>query len=62
MKITIEFDTGNAAFQDDDKDLEIATIMKHVTDKMYDGYTEGRINDSNGNHIGYWNTTDTPRG
>ena len=56
MKIVIEFDTSNAAFQDDDKDMEIATIMKDVTNKIYDGFQEGRIHDSNGNRIGYWST------
>jgi len=58
MKITIEFKTDNEAFQTDDKDMEIATIMKDVTNKIYDGFQEGRIHDSNGNPIGYWSTVE----
>ena len=59
MKVSIEFNTDNAAFDDDcaghrPSDYEISRILRSVVDQMAEGTTEARIRDSNGNTVGEW--------
>jgi hypothetical protein len=51
--IKIEFQTGNAAF-DDMPGLEIARILRALADKLESATsgTNGPIHDSNGNRVG----------
>ncbi|NBU04203.1 MAG: hypothetical protein EBT60_07865 [Bacteroidetes bacterium] len=57
MKITIEFDTDNAAFEDD-RINEVNYILKQVTERVTDSMDwddspiRTAISDSNGNRIG----------
>lgn len=48
----IQFETDNAAFQDDNFTFEVERILKEVTEKVNNGYTEGSILDVNGNVVG----------
>jgi type II secretory pathway component PulF len=52
--ITITIKTGNAAFQDDNKNYELARILKEVVKKLENGYSLEDINimDINGNCVG----------
>ena len=56
MKVTIEFDTDNAAF-DDGFHMEITRVMKSAKDVLSESCNNTNINrqliDSNGNRIGY---------
>lgn len=54
MSFTMEFDTGNAAFADDNGGDEAAQILRYVAKQVADGFTSGLITDSNGNRIGTW--------
>lgn len=49
----IEFRTGNAAFEDN-AGLEVARILRELSDKAEHGELEGLIRDVNGNTIGKW--------
>ena len=51
MKITIQIDTHNAAFEDNPSELEdlLTLVAKSVGS---DGKTEGRLHDTNGNPVG----------
>lgn len=53
-KVKIEFDTGNAAFDYDNGSAEAAQIVANVAKLLGEGYTSGRLHDSNGNAIGSW--------
>jgi hypothetical protein len=51
----LEFDTDNAAFEDkENKVAEVATILLNIRGRVLNGYTDGKVMDSNGNGIGYW--------
>ena len=52
MKISIEFDTDNAAF--DDGGIEIRRILYAIACEITDGKTTASIRDINGNTIGNW--------
>lgn len=55
--VKINFTTGNAAFRDDEGNLqtwEISRILKEIADKIGMGYTCGSIIDYNGNKVGDW--------
>lgn len=53
-KFTLTFDTDNADFQESGLEKISMHILKLVSDKIDDGFTEGIIRDSNGNTIGRW--------
>jgi hypothetical protein len=52
--ITITIKTGNAAFQDGNKNYELARILKEVVKKLENGYDpeDIYIMDINGNNVG----------
>jgi len=51
----IEFESNdNAAFQDGNKEWEIARILRKIADQVENGQTEGVIHDVNGNRVGEW--------
>ena len=52
MKITIEFSTDNAAFQDGNSSYEINKLISDVNVAMVAGDTVGILRDSNGNSVG----------
>jgi hypothetical protein len=51
---TMKFDTGNAAFADEDMNFEVARILKKVTEQVEEGKTSGSIIDICGNKVGSW--------
>jgi len=51
---TLKFSTDNDAFQGYNKEYEITRILTEITEKVQNGYTEGKIRDINGNTIGEW--------
>jgi len=51
MKITIQFETDNAAFEDD-ASREVDQIMEAVSLAVLMGVNEGAVRDTNGNTIG----------
>lgn len=57
MRITIDIDTDNAAF-DDDKLAEVVRILRVVVDRLGEGFTDGRARDLNGNTVCKWRATD----
>jgi len=52
MTVKIDFKTNNAAFDGDDKPVEIARILREIASRVVLGSTEGTIHDINGNKIG----------
>jgi hypothetical protein len=56
-KFTLEFNTDNAAFEDD-ANSEPARILQEVYLKVADGYAYGPCIDVNGNTVGRWFFTD----
>ena len=54
MKLKIEFDCDNAAFDDDNLHEESADILKRIEKDVRMGYHGDRIRDTNGNTIGRW--------
>ena len=52
MKITIEFDTDNAAF--DEPAQEIDYILQGIGNAIRLGVTDGPCHDHNGNKVGRW--------
>lgn len=52
-RITLEFDTDNAAFED--REFETARVLRDVATKVENGSTGGTIYDYNGNRIGAFN-------
>ena len=61
MKLSIEFNTDNAAFHPYrygsnayQAEPEISRILIIVVDQLANGTTEAPIRDSNGNTIGQW--------
>jgi len=55
MNIKIQFETGNAAFEDA-PEKEIARILRGIIERIADGACPdgGSIRDYNGNRIGEW--------
>jgi hypothetical protein len=54
---SLNFDTDNAAFGDDDEDdrrAECARILRVVADALEAGRYKGRCIDLNGNSVGDW--------
>jgi len=62
MKLTIEINLDNAAFEDDPS--ETARILRHIATVVDGGLDEyapgdrGKIGDINGNAVGFWKVTD----
>ena len=55
MKLVIEMNLDNAAFHDDDGDLDMSAVAGHldrVADKIRSGNTSNAIMDMNGNKCG----------
>jgi len=52
--VNIQFNTGNAAFEDSYDTIEIARILRDIADKIESGRTEGKCIDYNGNGVGTW--------
>lgn len=54
--MTIKFKTTNAAFRENDGDLELQSIeiLKEIIEKLENGYKEGNCFDVNGNKVGEW--------
>lgn len=53
MKYTIEFYVDNAAFEDDNLELEIIRILREEAIRIeHDGLEQRKIRDINGNTIG----------
>lgn len=59
MKLIIE--TGNAAFEDDNKFYEVARILRETSFKVEDGLKEFNLRDVNGNHVGQISFADEVR-
>jgi hypothetical protein len=56
MKLKIEIDVGNCAFEDDDSELKY--VLMDIADKVpWKSEGQGNILDSNGNHVGSWTVT-----
>lgn len=53
-QVTIQFDTGNAAFDNGNGPEEAADILDRIARRLRECYTSGPIYDSNGNAIGEW--------
>ena len=53
MKLSIEFETENAAFVDAPV-TEIRKILREIGEATLYGVTEGPCQDSNGNTVGRW--------
>lgn len=63
--LRIEFKTGNAAFRDEDGNLDGYTVADYLREKANDiaddienGYEEGFLVDINGNKVGSWQLED----
>jgi hypothetical protein len=54
MRFAIHFDLRNDVFQGDRRQEEIARTLEATAHKIRCGETEGRVNDSNGNSIGFF--------
>jgi len=54
MDFELKFDMGNSAFEEDNAEVEILTILKNISKKVENGQTYGPIKDTNGNTIGHW--------
>jgi hypothetical protein len=50
----MKFETGNAAFADDDGPGEVARLLRKAADQVENGYTRARLIDVNGNTVGLW--------
>lgn len=56
MKLIIEIDLDNAAFRNDNMNLnksDISEIVDKVTDKLREGFNDFKIRDTNGNTVGF---------
>jgi hypothetical protein len=52
MKLSIEMKTDNAAFEDDDREVE--RLLVQVARRIRLGFTELEITDINGKTVGHW--------
>lgn len=50
----LEFDTGNAAYQDEGGIVEVQETLKDVVDRIERGDRDGVVLDPNGNTVGSW--------
>ena len=54
----LHIETGNAAFEDDNRQAELARILRELADTMERGLSigsaSGRVYDLNGNSAGSW--------
>lgn len=48
----IEIETGNAAFEDDSRNYELARILRQIAERLENGENAGRVLDYNGNKVG----------
>jgi len=55
LKVRIE--TKNAAFDQENLTLEIENCFKEVIERLYQGFTESNIHDTNGNVTGNFKLT-----
>jgi hypothetical protein len=55
MKITIDFKTDNAAFQDNDQ--EWINVIEKAVHLLKFGERNGNLRDSNGNQVGFFKVT-----
>lgn len=53
----LKISTTNAAFEDNDRALELARILRETADRLERGYTTGTAVNSNGNQVGAWKVT-----
>jgi hypothetical protein len=51
---TLTINTDNAAFEGDNRNYEVASILDTVVAKLNDGETSGVCRDANGNKVGEW--------
>ena len=51
--LTIEIETGNAAFADGNEAAELARILREAARKIDNRHTEFKLHDHNGNRVGY---------
>lgn len=63
--LKIEFKTGNAAFRNEDDELDVYAVSsflrrkaKDIADHIENGYEEGSLIDINGNKVGTWRLDD----
>lgn len=54
IKFTLEFKTGNAAYDGVDLELETAKLLQIAADKISQGIDSAKIIDVNGNAVGQW--------
>ena len=47
----IEIETGNAAFEDD-RNMELARILRQIAERLENGENTGWVRDINGNKVG----------
>ena len=52
--LEIKMKTGNAAFEDDNRNYEAARLLREVADKLENGWDRGVLMDINGNKVGDW--------
>lgn len=52
-KFQIDFETSNAAFEDNPRE-EVQQILVKIIKRLGDGEVGGCIYDSNGNNVGEW--------
>lgn len=58
MKLTIDMNLDNEAFQDDFNGAsEIGRILARIPQDVANGETEGNCRDVNGNTVGHWQIT-----
>ena len=50
--VTLTIDTGNAAFDDGNREAEVARILREAADKIEAGYEDFTLRDYNGNKVG----------
>lgn len=58
MAVRIEFETSNAAFDEDSKAYAIQDILDKIGNDIVYGVKESIVRDVNGNKIGSWSVTD----
>jgi len=54
MKLRIEFDTDNAAFEENGFYYEVDGVLDRIRRQLRDGYDQAYAKDTNGNTIGHW--------
>jgi len=50
--LTVKIKTQNAAFDGDDKALELARLLREIAQRLEEGQTRGEVRDTNGNTVG----------